>query len=162
MSDPDAGGPFKSLLGRAPDPGLESSLLADRTESEVAVVKRVSVYEPGWVRSSPSERAPLNEERLSPHDAALVGTYLENATVIMHTTDRTRDVLADNDERVVPLTIRTDGEYVWPGPVAYYVRNYAVAPQQEFTEYLRARNFEVRVPSEEEVREALEELGRKT
>lgn len=126
------------------------------------MVTRVSVFEPGWVRSSPSERAPLNEERLSLEDAAPVGAYLENATVIMHTTDRTRDLLADNDEKVVPLTIRTDGEYVWPGPVAFYVRKYAVAPQREFIEYVRARNFELRIPSEQEVKEALAELGRKT
>ncbi len=125
------------------------------------MVKRVSVFEPGWVRSSPSERAPLNEERLSLEDAAAVGAYLDNATAIMQTTDRTRDVLADNDEKVVPLTIRTDGEYVWPGPVAYYVRNYAVAPQGEFIQYLWERNFELRAPSEEEVKEALAELGRK-
>jgi|NGEPerStandDraft_6_1074524.scaffolds.fasta_scaffold105742_2 hypothetical protein len=119
------------------------------------MVEKVSVFKPGWVRTSATERAPLNDERLSPEDSAALGAYLENGTVVMHTTDRTRDVLADNDDKVVPLTVRTDGKYVWTGPVAYYVQKYAVAPEREFIDYVKARKYETRTPTDAEIAEAI-------
>ena len=122
------------------------------------MVKKVSVFKAGWVRTSPSERAPLNDGRLSPDEAAALGAYLENATVVMHTTNRTRDVLADDDAQVVPLTVRTDGTYVWAGPVAYYVQKYGVAPDQDFIDYAKTRNYEVRTPSDDEIAEAAEAI----
>lgn len=122
------------------------------------MVKKVSVFKAGWVRSSPDERAPLSDERLSPDEAAALADYLENGTVVMHTTNRTRDVLADDDAQVVPLTVRTDGAYVWAGPVAYYVRKYGVAPDQDFIDYAKSRDYEVRTPSEEEIAEAAQAI----
>jgi len=111
------------------------------------VVKKVSVFKAGWVRTTPTERPPLNEGRLDPEEAAALGAYLESATVIMHTATRIQDVLADDDSQVVPLTVRTDGVYVWPGPVVYYVQRYGVEQNRDFVDYARNRDYVVRTPS---------------
>jgi hypothetical protein len=117
------------------------------------MIKQVSVFEPGWVATAPGQRPPLNEARLPEDEAARVGEYLEAGAVVMHTTALGVDVLKD-DEKIVPLTIRTDGEYVWTGPVTYYVQTYGVAPDAEFLAHVRARDYQVRVPSDAEIEAA--------
>lgn len=104
------------------------------------MMKQVSVFQPGWVKTASDQRPPLNQERLSDEEAARVGDYLEAGAVVMHTTALGIDVLK-NDEKIVPLTIRTDGEYVWTGPVTYYVQTYAVAPDADFLAHVRDRDF---------------------
>ncbi|MET0297844.1 MAG: hypothetical protein ABW024_10610 [Microbacterium sp.] len=116
-------------------------------------MKQVSVFQPGWVKTADDPRPPLNDERLSEEDAARVGAYLEAGAVVMHTTARGVDVLKD-DEKVIPLTIRTDGEYVWTGPVTYYVQTYGVAPDAEFLAHVRARDYQVGEVSPAEVEAA--------
>ncbi len=82
-----------------------------------------------------------------------MAAYLEAGAVVLHTTARGADVLAD-DAPIIPLTIRTDGEYVWTGPVTYYVRTYGVAPDTAFLEHVRARDYVPRVPSTSEIQAA--------
>ncbi|MFT3797913.1 hypothetical protein [Microbacterium sp.] len=117
------------------------------------MVTQVSVFPPGWVATPDRQRPPLNDERLSPDEAARVGAYLQAGAVVMHTTARGVDVL-NHDEPVVPLTIRTDGEYVWTGPVTYYVATYGVAPDAGFLDYLRARDYAPRIPTDAEIEAA--------
>ncbi len=117
------------------------------------MIKQVSVFQPGWVPTAPGQRPPLNEERLSEDEAMRVGDYLEAGAVVMHTTALGIDILRD-DEKVVPMTIRTDGEYVWTGPVTYYVQTYGVAPDADFLAHVRARDYHVRAASSSEVEAA--------
>ena len=120
-------------------------------------MKQVSVFQPDWIKTADDQRPPLNKERLSEDEAARVGDYLEAGATVMHTTARGVDIL-NNDEKVVPLTIRTDGEYVWTGPVTYYVQTYAVAPDADFLAHVRARDYQMGEVSAAEV-EAAAALG---
>lgn len=113
------------------------------------MVTEVSVFQSDGTDTAEG-RPVLNAGRLSPDEAARVGAYLEAGATVMHTTVRGADML-DGDAPVIPLTIRTDGQYVWTGPVTYYVQTYGVAPDDEFLAYLRAREYEVRVPTDAEV-----------
>ncbi|WP_203136973.1 hypothetical protein [Microbacterium sp. JZ31] len=117
------------------------------------MVEQVSVFQAGAIPLAAGERPLLNEARLSEEERVLVGAYLEAGAVVMHTTARGIDILR-GDERVVPLTIRTDGEYVWAGPVTYYVQTYGVAPDADFLEHVRARGYEIRVPDAAEIQAA--------
>lgn len=114
-------------------------------------LRQVSVFLHDGV--APAARPALNEERLPPAEAARVAAYLEAGAVVLHTTARGVDVLA-GDAPVVPLTVRTDGEYVWTGPVTYYVRTYGVAPDPDFLAHVRARGYVPRIPSDSEIRAA--------
>lgn len=118
------------------------------------MVSHVSVFDE---TSVPGERPTLTSRRLSPEEQRLVGAYLEAGAVVMHTTARGIDVL-DGDAPVVPLTVRTDGEFVWTGPVTYYVTRYGVAPDPRFLHHVRSRGYEPRVPDEAEVHAVAEEL----
>lgn len=117
------------------------------------MMKQVSVFQPGWVPTAAGQRPPLNEERLPEDEAARIGEYLEAGAVVMRTTALGVDILKD-DEKVVPMTIRTDGEFVWTGPVTYYVQTYGVSPDADFLAHVRARDYEVRVPTDEEIQAA--------
>ncbi|HYH91834.1 MAG TPA: hypothetical protein VD763_01650 [Candidatus Saccharimonadales bacterium] len=121
--------------------------------SERGIMKQVSVFQPDWIRTADDQRPPLNKERLSEEEAARVGDYLEAGATVMHTTARGVDIL-NNDGKVVPLTIRTDGEYVWTGPVTYYVQTYAVAPDADFLAHVRARDYQMGEVSAAEVEAA--------
>lgn len=114
------------------------------------MVTEVSVFRPGSDAPDSAEGPVLSDERLSPEEAAKVGAYLEAGAVVMHTTVRGIDLL-DGNAPVIPLTIRTDGEYVWTGPVTYYVQTYGVAPDEAFLAALRARDYAPRVPTDDEV-----------
>ncbi|GAA1921214.1 hypothetical protein GCM10009775_12100 [Microbacterium aoyamense] len=107
-------------------------------------MKQVSVFRAG------SEPPLIAEERLTDEEACRIGAYLEAGAVVMHTNTLGTDVL-DGDAKVVPLTIRTDGEFVWTGPVTYYVKKYGVAPDADFLAHVRACDYRVRVTTELEI-----------
>ncbi|MET0812325.1 MAG: hypothetical protein ABWY03_04670 [Microbacterium sp.] len=117
------------------------------------MIKQVSVFQPGWAPTAPGQRPPLNDARLPEDEATRLGDYLESGAVVMHTTALGIDVLAD-DAKVVPMTIRTDGEYVWTGPVTYYVQTYGVAPDPDFLAHVKARDYQMPAVSQAEVEAA--------
>lgn len=117
------------------------------------MVTQVSIFQSGPAPAPASARPSLNEERLSEEERVLVGAYLAAGAVVMHTTARGIDILR-NDEPVIPMTIRTDGAYVWTGLVTYYVQTYGVAPAPEFLAHVRARGYEMRVPDAAEIQAA--------
>ena len=67
------------------------------------------------------------------------------------------DPLAADDEPRIPVTRHTDGEWIWDESLLYYVQNYQLAPPEEFLTYLRARNYEPRMPSTSEIVRMLNE-----
>ena len=117
------------------------------------MIRQASVFQPRPTPTDAGDRPKLVDERLSAEEQSLVGAYLEAGAVVMNTTARGVDILA-NGEAVVPMTIRTDGEYVWTGPVTYYVKTYGVAPDADFLEHVRGRGYQIRVPGKAEIQEA--------
>ncbi len=69
--------------------------------------------------------------------------YLDGAPVIL--ASRSRDVDAFDASRTdaVPLNFRTDGSWVWPGAVAYYLREHGISPDPELVEHIRAAGYTV-------------------
>lgn len=84
------------------------------------------------------DRAPLEEAE---RDRVL--NYLAAAPVVLAARGHDSDVLDPDRPPSVPLTFRTDGFWVWPGAVAYYLREHDVAPDPEFLTHLRARDYTV-------------------
>lgn len=46
------------------------------------------------------------------------------------------DVMMDPPQQIAPLIALTDGTWVWPNYLAYYVRQYRVSLPQEFVNYV--------------------------
>jgi hypothetical protein len=81
-------------------------------------------------------RMPLSEED---RDKALA--YLEGGAVVMPSRGFDMDAFDPDGAPRVPLDYRTDGEWVWPGAVAYYLRTHSTTPDPDLVAHMRARDF---------------------
>ncbi|MCP9950817.1 hypothetical protein [Actinomadura madurae] len=69
--------------------------------------------------------------------------YLERAPIVLAARSYDSDVLDPEQARNVPLTYHTDGTWIWPGAVGYYLRAHGVPPEPELAEHIRRGGFEV-------------------
>jgi hypothetical protein len=99
-----------------------------------------------------SGRPVVNREPLQTAEKERVLEYLDGAPVVLAA--RTYDTDAFDPDRTdaVPLNFRTDGSWIWPGAVAYYLREHEIAPDPELLTHIRALRFtmpEVGEPAKE-------------
>lgn len=113
--------------------------VADPPATTVAGMRTPRVYD----GLDEAGRPVVEREALAEAERERVLAYLESAPAVL--ASRSFDVDAFDPGRVdvVPLTFRTDGSWVWPGAVAYYLREHAVAPDPELLSHIRGRRFEV-------------------
>ncbi|MBF6091611.1 hypothetical protein IU438_02990 [Nocardia cyriacigeorgica] len=79
-------------------------------------------------------RFAANHPRLTDSRAAV--RYLRTAPVVCRASGLT-DTVEPESAVPVPMTIRTDGRWVWPEAVAHYLDEYGLAPDPALTEHLR-------------------------
>jgi hypothetical protein len=84
------------------------------------------------------ERVPL-----SPEEREQVLAYLDAAPVVLAARTYEADAFDPSRIDVVPLTFSTDGSWVWPGAVAYYLREHEIAPDPELLTHIRGHRFAV-------------------
>jgi SUKH-3 immunity protein len=70
-----------------------------------------------------------------PDEAQRLLRYLTGGAVVVDSLSRGPDLIDPARQLAVPASVRTDGVWVWPGSVEYYLRWHRVAPEPE----LRAR-----------------------
>ncbi|WP_020664899.1 hypothetical protein [Amycolatopsis benzoatilytica] len=88
-------------------------------------------------------RPVVEREALSDEDREHVLAYLDNAPIILASRSNDTDAFDPSRTDAVPLTFRTDGSWVWPGAVAYYLREHGVSPDPELVAHIRAAGFAV-------------------
>ena len=81
--------------------------------------------------------------RLTEHERERALQYLEGAPVVLAARSYDGDRLDPDRAPSVPLTFHTDGTWVWPGAVGYYLREHGVTPEPELVEHLRAGGFQL-------------------
>jgi hypothetical protein len=81
-------------------------------------------------------RAPL-----PPAERERVLEYLDGAPVVLAARTYDTDAFDPDRPAAVPLNFRTDGSWIWPGAVAYYLREHEVAPDPELLTHIRALRF---------------------
>jgi hypothetical protein len=67
--------------------------------------------------------------------------YLEEGTVFMASPSWEDDLLDEQAGKICQLALRTDGEWIWPSSLAYYVRTYHVELPREFLDCMAARSW---------------------
>ncbi|HEY8371227.1 MAG TPA: glycohydrolase toxin TNT-related protein [Pseudonocardiaceae bacterium] len=67
--------------------------------------------------------------------------YLEQAPIVLGGRGFDVDLIDGERPARVPLTYHTDGEWVWPGAAAYYLREHGVPPEPGLVEHARRRGF---------------------
>ncbi|MFD0691555.1 hypothetical protein [Actinomadura fibrosa] len=103
-----------------------------------------------------ADGAPVVERPEVPADQrdALV-QYLERSPIVLAARSFDEDVLDPSRAPKVPLTFHTDGSWVWPGAVGYYLRAHGVSPEPALVEHIRARGFQIPEVAEEARNEAV-------
>jgi hypothetical protein len=105
----------------------------------------------------------INRPQVDQAEMAALTAYLTKAPVALATTKTGEDEMSPGAGLVVPRAYHTDGAWIWPAAVGYYLHRYRLPPQNELLDHIRARRFQLTaVP--EDVRQAaaaqmLEELA---
>jgi hypothetical protein len=78
--------------------------------------------------------------------AALLG-YLRGGRPALTTTATSADIVERSAGAVVPVSFRTDGQWIWTDAVAYYLDAYGLAPEAGLTAHIeRQLSRGLRVP----------------
>lgn len=64
-------------------------------------------------------------------DAERVLSYLRSGELVLNTPGAMGDVLDAERVGAVPLGFRSDGRWIWPDAVGYYLKRYRLAPERE-------------------------------
>ncbi|GAA1991480.1 hypothetical protein [Amycolatopsis minnesotensis] len=87
------------------------------------------------------DRGPLFDDdhaRISdPGERARVLVYLRAGEPLMSTDAALVDVVEPRRGQVVPTSYRTDGVWLWPDAVTYYLEQYGLAPDEGLLEHIR-------------------------
>jgi hypothetical protein len=95
---------------------------------------------PGYPNGYPTfiDRPTLPEQ-----ERRAVCAYLENAPVVFTGEGGDPDLFDRDGAAQIPRDYRTDGSWVWPASVAYYLRTHEIAPERGLVERIRSRDYQV-------------------
>ncbi len=67
--------------------------------------------------------------------------YLKSAPTVLFGRGLDPDAWAPQDPPAVPRTFSTDGTWIWPGALTYYVQKYGMPPESDLLEHIRSRDY---------------------
>lgn len=71
----------------------------------------------------------------------LIADYLEGGATLATTAQRVFDVMSKERCDAGPLAIITDGTWMWPADLAYYVRRYNISLPETFIDHARSLDW---------------------
>lgn len=104
--------------------------------------------QPGRLRTArifdgpgPDGRPTVNRPPLDPAEVGKVLDYLEAAPVVMTAQGMDSDRLAHENPESIPFAFHTDGSWIWPAAVIFYLARYGVPPEPDLVQHIRGANF---------------------
>ena len=89
-----------------------------------------------------ARRVPDDHPTLEVDDAVQVAAYLNLGAVCVADDTLGVDVLAPGGGPCVPMSWRTDGRWVWPSGLSFYVARYRLAPlPAEFVDWVQDKTL---------------------
>jgi hypothetical protein len=88
-------------------------------------------------------------------DRAAVLRFLKAGTPVLAAATLQEDRLDPTRGRCVPVTFSTDGEWIWPGELAYYFEVHGIWPDDSFLAHIRASHYVASPVRDDAVRRAL-------
>jgi hypothetical protein len=67
--------------------------------------------------------------------------YLKSAVAILFTTGTAPDRYEPDAGSPVPLSVRSDGDWVWSDAITYYLERHDVAPEHDLLDHIRRRHY---------------------
>lgn len=116
--------------------GSAALLWAQRAEAAPTLVPVFDEVDP---QGGP--RFSTEHLRLEPDERRHVAGYLYGAEAVLLTTATMVDLMDPDRGDVVPLSFRTDGAFVWPESVAYYVDQHGLEPHPPLLAAIRAAQY---------------------
>ncbi|MEQ4721417.1 hypothetical protein [Nonomuraea sp. B19D2] len=71
-------------------------------------------------------------------DRQVIAQYLQNGTELAVSGAMVSDIISAEAHYIGPLVTQTDGCWIWPSDLGYYVVNYGVALPDEFVQRVQA------------------------
>jgi hypothetical protein len=90
----------------------------------------------------PGQTPQVNRPPVPDGEVEAVTDYLTKAAMVLAARSLDEDLLDPARPAKVPLTYLTDGTWIWPGGVGYYLRTHGVPPEPELVEHIRGRSFQ--------------------
>jgi len=115
----------KLLWAAADDPGIQLAAVFDEFDSEAG---------PSFHRNHPS---------LSGSEAERVAAYLYEGEPLLITSGLMDDVVDNSQECCVPMSLRTDGTWIWNEASAYYAEEHRLQPHAELLAHIRSNDYAV-------------------
>jgi hypothetical protein len=92
-----------------------------------------------------------SSRREPPADKESVVRYLEGGHTVAATGVLVDDALDSSRTAVAPLELVTDGAWIWPRDLAYYVRRYNVSLPDDFVTDMRRRSWQPPMLTDDEL-----------
>ena len=83
----------------------------------------------------------ISRQNLDPQEIPALVAYLTRAPVALSAPGTTQDELVTRAPASVPRAFHTDGSWVWPAAVGYYLSLYRLPPQPELLAHVRSRHY---------------------
>jgi hypothetical protein len=112
---------------------------ADPGATSAPALRHAEVFDGTDADGRPVTERPL----IAPEERERIIEYLEKAPVVLAARSYDTDRLTPESTPSVPLTFHTDGHWIWPGAVAYYLRRHQVPPENDLVAHIRDMGFVV-------------------
>lgn len=108
----------------------------------------------------PDGRPVLNRPELEAEELDRLYEYLSTAPVVLSERGLDLDRVAAPPTPKVPVAFHTDGTWIWPAAVNYYLQEYGVAPEGELVAHIQQTGFRLPEVSEQTLQAANAHLTR--
>ncbi|MFB8003188.1 hypothetical protein [Nocardia sp. NPDC056000] len=110
----------------------------------------------------PSGKPVLSAERTTvsdPEERQRIQQFLDGGGFVMGARRRSLDLVDPNRGRAVPMNFHTDGEWIWPLEIGYYLQEYGVPVQANFLLHIRNCGYVAMVPDMPKIKRAIKLLN---
>ena len=125
------------------------------------------LYAPGGARFpvaepfdgvNPDGTPRIVRAQLDPREIPALTTYLTQAPVVLAAPGNAQDELVPAAGQVIPRAFHSDGVWVWPAAVGYYLGCYQLPPSDALLAHIRMRNYQLGFVAQETRSAAAAEL----
>ncbi|MGH3438700.1 MAG: glycohydrolase toxin TNT-related protein [Sciscionella sp.] len=92
-------------------------------------------------RPGPDGRPTVDRPQVDQAEREQLLAYLDRCTMILPVRGHDIDRLATDARQSVPVAFHSDGSWIWPAAVNYYLRGYGIPPEQGLVQHARANGF---------------------
>lgn len=91
----------------------------------------------------PDGRPLIERAALDPREIPALTAYLMQAPVVLQAPGFGADQMVPTNPPTVPRAYHSDGTWIWPAEVGYYLHRYQLPPHPVFLTHIRSRNYQL-------------------